>query len=91
MKNFRYRFLRNYEIVKLKLGTHMDNGLMYPVYQNQPQELITLGVTSLDRFYNLPLMKSFRHIFLKNCKGYKVETWYTGGQLVDVLCIQESE
>ena len=39
--------------VKLKLGTHMDNGLMYRVYQKQDQELITLGVTSLDRFYNL--------------------------------------
>ena len=60
--------------VKLKLGAHMDNGLMYRIYQSQGQELITFGVTSLDRFYNLPLMKSFRHRFLKNCKGYKVET-----------------
>ena len=76
--------------VKLKLGTNMDNGLMYCVYQKHGQELITLGVTSLDRFYNLPLMKNFHHIFLKNCKGYKGETWYTHGQWVDILCMLES-
>ena len=76
--------------VKLKLGTRTDNGLMYCVNQNQGQELITLGVTSLDRFYNLPLMKNFCHTFLKNCKGYKVETWYIHGQWVDVLCLPES-
>ena len=57
--------------VKLKLATHMDNGLMYRVYKNQGQELITLAF--LDRFYNLPLMKNFHFTFLKNCKGYKVE------------------
>ena len=22
-------------------------------------------------------MKNIRHTFLKNCKGYKIETWYT--------------
>ena len=60
--------------VKLKLGTHMDNRLMYRVQKNQVQGLITLGVTSLDKFYNLPLMTNFRHTFLKNCKGYKVQT-----------------
>ena len=62
--------------VKLKLGTHMDNGLMYYVYQNQGQEHITRGITSFDRFYNLLIMKNFHHTFLKNWKGYKVETWY---------------
>ena len=61
------------KVVKLKLGTRMDNGLMYRVYKKQGQELITLGVKSLDRFYNLPSMKYFRHIFLKNCKGYKLK------------------
>ena len=40
--------------VKLKLGTHMDNGLMYCVHENQGKGPITYGVTSLDRFYNLP-------------------------------------
>ena len=44
--------------IKLKLGTHMDSGLLYGVYQNQDQ---THGVTSLDRFYSFPLMKSFSH------------------------------
>ena len=63
--------------VKLKLGTHMDKGLMYRVYQKQGQGPITLGLTSLDRFYNLPIRKNFSHFFLKNCKGYKVETWYS--------------
>ena len=78
------------KVVKMKLGTHMDNGLLYHVYQNQGQELLTLEVTLFDRFYNLPLMKNFRHIFLKNCMGYKVESWCTHGQWVDVLCIRES-
>ena len=31
---------------------------MYCVYQNQGQGPLTLGVTSLDRFYNLLLMKN---------------------------------
>ena len=70
--------------VKLKFSTHMDNGLMYRVYQNPGQGLITL-----DMFYNLPLMKNFHHTFLKNCKGYKVETCYTHGQWIDVFCIPE--
>ena len=47
--------------LKLKLGTCMHSGLMYPVYQNQGQGPITLRVASLDRFYNLPLMKNFHH------------------------------
>ena len=41
--------------VKLKLGTHMDSWLLYCVYQNQGQGPITLGGTSLDRFYNYPI------------------------------------
>ena len=55
MKTFHNRFLRSYECCKfkLKLVTHMDNGLMYHVYQNQGRGPITLGYI---RFYNLPLM-----------------------------------
>ena len=45
---------------------------------------------SFDRFYNLPLLKNFLHTFLKNYKGYKIETWYTYAWWVDVLCIPES-
>ena len=104
-------FSRNISVAKLKLGTHIPNGLMFRVYRNQGQGPITLGVTSLDwfynlnfryrfprnyescnvdswytneqwalgvtsphRFYNLPLMKMFCHTFIKNLKGYKVET-----------------
>ena len=33
----------------------------------------------------------FRHTFLRNYKAYKVETWYTHGQWVDVSWIQESD
>ena len=33
---------------------------------------------------------NFHCTFLKNCNGYKVETWYTHTQWVDVLCILES-
>ena len=35
-------------VVKLKLCTHMKNGLMYRVYRNQGQRPITLGVTFFD-------------------------------------------
>ena len=70
--------------VKLKPGTHMDNGLMCRVFQNQGQELIFLGETSLDKFYKLSLMKKLHYTFLKNYNVYTVENWYTHGQWVDV-------
>ena len=54
MKNFVTLFSRTVRVTKLKPGTHMDSGPMYCVYQNQGQELTTLRVKSLDRFYNLP-------------------------------------
>ena len=70
----------------------MHSGLMYRVYQNQGQEPITLGVTSLDRFYILPLMKSFRHTFFKNCKGLPV-TKLKPGTLMDsgFYCIYQNQ
>ena len=64
--------------VKLKLGTHMDNGLMYCVYQNQGQELITLRVTSLDRFY---INEKFVTLFSRTVRVTKlklVHTWTLG-------------
>ena len=88
MQNFITDFSGTMKAVKLKLSIRMDKGLMYCVYQNQGQVLITPGVTSLDRFYNLPKMKNFHHTSLNNCKGYKVETWYT--QWVDLSCIPKS-
>ena len=65
---------------------------MCSVYRNQGQGSVTLGVTSLDRFYNLLLMKSFRHTFLKNCKGYKVKlgTYMDSGLIYCVLCMLDS-
>ena len=86
-ENFITDFLGTVKAVKLKLGLHMDNGLIYCVYHNQGQGPITIGITSIDRLNNLPLMNNFHHTFLKNCKGYKVETWYTHGQWVDVSCV----
>ena len=72
--------------LKLKLGSHMDSGVLYPVYQNQGQGPITLGVAYLDRLYKFPYIKNFCPTFLKNCKDNKVETWYTHGKWVNVLC-----
>ena len=62
--------------VKLKLGTHMDSRLMYSEYENQSHGPITLWITSLDRFYEFPLMKNVCRTFLKTCKGDKIETWW---------------
>ena len=88
--NFLYTFLKNCKGYKLKLGTHIPSGLVYCVYWNQGQGPITLGVTSLDRFYNLPLMKNFSYRFLRNYESCKVETWYKLGQWADVSCLPES-
>ena len=35
-------------------------------------------------------LSSFHHTFLRNWEGYKVETWYTCEQWMDVWCILES-
>ena len=76
------------KLVKLKLGTLIDNRLMYRVYRNQGQGPTTLGVTSFDRFYNLSL--KFRYRFLRKYENCKFETLYTLGQWDDVSCISES-
>ena len=59
------------KVIKLKLGTHMDIGLMYHVYWNQGQGPITLEVTSFHRLYNLPLMKIFITDFFRNHESVK--------------------
>ena len=74
MRIFITDFPGTMEAVKLKLGTHMDNELMYPIYWNQGEGPMTLGVTSLDRFYSLPLMKTFPYRFLRYDVSCKVET-----------------
>ena len=60
---------------------------MYRVYRNQGRGLITLGEYS---FIGLTIIESFRHTFRKNCKGYKVEIWYTHGQSVD-YCVYRNQ
>ena len=80
-------------------GTHMDNGLMYCVYQNQGQGPITFelnpvvgfksAINEVDRFNNLLSMKNFRYRFLINYESCKVEIWYTHGQWVVVSCLPE--
>ena len=76
---------------RLKLGTLMNNGWVYHVYRNQA----AAAYSSLYFFIFLSLQFSnitnFRHTFLWNCQAWKVETWYTRGQWVDVLCISESD
>ena len=75
---------------RLKLGTHMDSGQMYCVYPNQA----AAAYLSLYFFSFLSLqfsnIKNFCCTFLRNCEVYKVETWYTCEQWVDVSCIPES-
>ena len=44
------------------------------VHQNQGQGPITPGVTSLDRFYNFPLMKNF----VTFSRTVRVQTWTVG-------------
>ena len=75
----------------MKLGTNVNNGMiMYCVYRKQGQGPITLGVTSFDRFYNLPLLKNFRYRFRRNYESCKLKTWYTHGQWAAVSYIPES-
>ena len=61
------------KVVKLKLGTQMDNGLMYRVYQNQGQGPITLCITFFDRFYDSPLMKIFVTDFSESMTAEKLK------------------
>ena len=59
--------------VNLKLGTHMDSRLMYSVYQNQGQGLVTLRVPSLVRFYNFAINETFLSHFSQELKG--LQSW----------------
>ena len=74
---------------RLKLGTHMESGQMYRVYQNQAAAACSslYFFIFLLQFLNIEI---FRHTFLRNYLDSKVETWYTHGQFADVLCIRES-
>ena len=68
-------FIMRYESSKVETWyTHGQLAVVLCIPKSGP---ITLGVTSLDRFYKFQMLKNSCHTFLKNCKGNKVETWYT--------------
>ena len=52
---------------RLKLGTHVDSGWMYGVYQNQA----AVAYSSLYFFFlsNFQTLKCFCHSFLRNCEA----------------------
>ena len=68
---------------KLKLDPHMDSRLMYHVYLNR-----AAGVYLFLHFFNFLSLKfqNIKFFITLFCKAYKVETWYTHGQIVDLLC-----
>ena len=68
---------------KLKLGPHMDSRLMYHVYLNQ-----AAGVYLFLYFFNFFSLKfqNIKFFITLFCKAYKVATWHTHGQIVDLLC-----
>ena len=69
--------------MKLKLGPYMDSRLMYHVYLNH-----TVGVYIFLYFFNFlsPKFQNIKFFVTLFCEAYKVETWYTHGQRVDLLC-----
>ena len=74
---------------RLKLGTHVDNGQMYRIYWNQ-----AAAAYSSLYFYSLlssdfQTLKIFVALFLET-EAYKVDTWYSCGQWVDVSCVPQS-
>ena len=78
IKKFIFLFSGTERHTKLKLGPHM-----YHEYLNQAAGvyLFLYCFTFLSlKFQNI---KYFITLF---CKAYKVETWYTHGQIVDLLC-----
>ena len=52
---------------------------MYRAYQNQHQGPITLRVTYLDEFYNLPFMNIFVTLFSKKVTKLKPSTHMDSG------------
>ena len=83
IKKFIFLFSGTERPTKLKLGPHMDSRLMYHVYLNQ-----AAGVYLFLYFFNFLSLKFKNITFLVTlfCEAYKVETWYTHGQRVDLLC-----
>ena len=83
IKKFIFFFAGIESHTKLKLGLHINSRLMYHVYLNR-----TAGVYLFLYFFNFLSLKFQNIKFLVTlfCEAYKVETWYTHGQRVDLLC-----
>ena len=83
-------FSRTVRPRRLKLGTHVDSGQMYCVYRNRAAapylSIYFFSFLSLQ-FSNI---KNFCRTFLRNCEAYKVDTWFTRGQWVDISCTPQS-
>ena len=66
---------------RLKLGTHVDR---FIVYTGIRLLLIHPFISSFFFLSNFQAFKRFHHTFLRNCEAWKVETWYTRKQWMDV-------
>ena len=68
----------------MKLGTDIESGWMYRVHRNQAVILYLSLYFFMFLSLQISNIKLFHHTFLMNCLAYKVETWHTYGQWVDV-------
>ena len=73
---------------RLKLGTHVDSGQMYPVYRNQAAAAYS-SLLFLHFSFQFHAIKFFITLFSGTVRPRKIETWYTHGQWADVSCIPE--
>ena len=69
----------------------MDNGLMCRIYWNQTAAAYSSLYFFIFFFSPIFIHLHFRRTFLRNCWAYKVNTWYTRGQWLDVLCVPKSD
>ena len=67
---------------RLKVDTHVDNGW---TYKNQAVAAYLSLYFCICLSLQFSTINLFRHIFLKNCDAYKVETCNACGQCVDVF------
>ena len=89
-KSFYHTFLRNYEAYKVE--TRYSLGQRLNVSCILESDCSRLFITSFLHFSFSPILihLHFCYTFLRNYEAYKVETWYTRGQRIDVLCIPKS-
>ena len=82
-------FLGTVRTTKLKLGTHVWTVGGCIMFTGIKLLLLLIRPFICSFFFPIFKIKFFRHTFLVNCEDYKVETWYTQGQWVDVSCITQ--